>query len=97
MDTNLFLAVEEAESLGESKDDYIEAICTLTKHESATRTLLNALIDSALAEEWQEIEHRVDYQTKYTDREQAREDFLREYFSKLEPITGTAALICEKV
>ena len=82
--TSLFLAVEEAESHGESKDDYIEAICTLTNHESATRTLLNALIDSALAEEkqWQEIEHRVDYQTKYTDREQARKDFLREYFSK---------------
>ncbi|MBQ3441604.1 MAG: hypothetical protein IJG33_00045 [Selenomonadaceae bacterium] len=82
--TSLFLAVEEAENHGESKDDYIEAICTLTKHESATRSLLNALMDAVLLHEkqWQEIEHRVDYQTKYTDREQAREDFLREYFSK---------------
>ncbi len=82
--TNLFLAIEDAEIIGDARNDYYEAICTLTKHESATRTLLNALIDSALAEEkkWQEIEHRVDYQTKYTNREQAREDFLREYFSK---------------
>ena len=71
--TSLFLAIEDAEIISESKDDYIETICTLTKHESATSTLLNALIDSALAEEkkWQEIEHRVDYQTKYTNREQA--------------------------
>ena len=82
--TSIFLAVEEAERHGESKDDYIEAICTLTKHESATRTLLNALIDSALVEEkkWQEIEHRADYRAKYSSREQAREDFLHEYFSK---------------
>lgn len=82
--TSLFLAIEDAEIIGDARNDYYEAICALSKFESATRTLLDALIDSALAEEkkWQEIEHRTDYRAKYSSRAHAREDFLHEYFSK---------------
>ena len=82
--TKLFLKNEEAETCGDDRDDCYEAICTLSKHESATRTLLDALIYSTLAEEkkWQEIEQFDEFKAKYTSRVRAREDFLREYFSK---------------
>lgn len=84
--TPLFLKIEEAEQLAEERADIVEALCKLTPHEVATHTLLDALIQATLAEEsqWQEIEHRVDFQAHYQNREQARTDFLREYFSKPE-------------
>lgn len=82
--TSLFLKIEETEQIRDDIIDYRDAISELSKHDSATFALTNALMDAVLLHEkqWQEIEHRVDYQTKYTDREQARKDFLREYFSK---------------
>lgn len=82
--TELFLKIEETEQAGDSRFDCYEAICELSKHESATRALLDALIDSTLAEErkWAEIQNRVDFQAKYQTREQAREAFLKEYFHR---------------
>lgn len=80
----LFLEIETAESAFEDRDDYYETICELSKHEAATRILLDSLIFSVIAEEkqWQKIEQRADYQAKYTTREQARKDFLHLYFAR---------------
>lgn len=82
--SELFLKIEKAESIGEERDDIYEATCQISKHEIATRELLDAFIRVVLEEEktWQEIEHRVDYQAQFRNRQEARTAFLREYFRR---------------
>lgn len=80
--TPLHLKIEEAENLLDSVLELRDAICELSKYGDATNCLLNDFRDILLAKEklWREIENRVDYQAKYTSREQARADFLKAYF-----------------
>lgn len=82
--TELFLKIEEAESLHDEATELNEAIRDLARHYHPTAALLIAYTDAILAGEnlWREIESRVDYQAKYTSREQARADFLKEYFQR---------------
>lgn len=82
--TELFLKIEEAEVIGDEAAELNEAIRDLARHYHPTAALLIAYKAAILAEEnlWREIENRVDYQAKYTSREQARADFLKEYFQR---------------
>lgn len=82
--TELFLKIEEAELIGDEATELNEAIRDLARYYHPTAALLIAYRDAILAEEnlWREIESRVDYQAKYTSREQARADFLKEYFQR---------------
>ena len=77
--TELFLKIEEAENLSDTATEIFDAICELSKYGEATSRLLADFRNHILAKEnlWREIETRVDYQAKYTSREQARADFLK--------------------
>jgi hypothetical protein len=79
--TNLFLEIEQVENVRDDALSYFEAICALSTNEASTALLLNAFREAVLDTEnlWKEIEQREDFKARYADREQAHEDFIREY------------------
>ena len=75
MDKQLAFQIREAiESNGDAIDLY-DVICSLSTHEKATATLLDAYAQAVLETEsrWTQIEKRPDY--RYQSREQAVNDF----------------------
>ena len=80
--TSLHLALEPVIQLEDDSSDYRDTLCELSRHEQSTFAIVDKLIKTVIKKEemWREIENRVDYQAKYTSREQARADFLKAYF-----------------
>ena len=81
--TELFLRIEEAETIGDNANDCFEAICELSRHYQATVTLLEQFKFAVLSQEqhWQDIERREDFKAQFANRTSARKEFLREYFA----------------
>lgn len=83
--TNLFLEIERAETEFNEVSKLQEAIIELSRNDVAALVLTMALRDAAVNCEniWRNIEEREDFVAKYgDDRAKAREDYLRDYFSK---------------
>lgn len=80
MDRNLFLAIEPAEIAHDEACAISDAICELSRHYTATATLLaeykRLILDTEL--QWQKVEARPDYQS----RDDARADYLKRYFKE---------------
>ena len=85
MDRNLFLAIEPAEVAHDEACTISDAICELSRHYSATATLLaeykRLILETEL--QWQKVETRPDYH--YQSRDDARADFLKLYWKGEKP------------
>lgn len=81
---DLFLAIEPAEIARDEAIAISDAICELSRHYTATATLLAEYRKLILAAEshWREIEQRPDYH--YKSREDTRADYLRYYYQEEE-------------
>lgn len=76
----LFLKIEEAEQLRDESIAYSDALCDLSKNPVATYALAQAMKQAAVDAElqWRVIEQLPEFRARYSDRDQARADFLRE-------------------
>lgn len=84
MDTRLFLKIEEAETCRDDALAYREAIIRLTDNEPAVCVLLNEYREATLdaVDMWREIEQMPEFKSRYTSRDAARADFLREMWKE---------------
>ena len=82
--TKLFLKIEEAEHVRENAIDVSDAICDLSRHDLATSALIHEYTRLILDAErqWWIIEETPEFKEKYSNREQAQDDFLKAYFAK---------------
>lgn len=82
MDRNLFLAIEPAEIAHDEACTISDAICELSRHYSATATLLaeykRLILETEL--QWQKVEAQPDYH--YQSRDDARTAYLKRYFKE---------------
>ena len=78
MDTNLFLSIDNAEVEFTEAEQLHQAIIALSTNQTAADVLLCALRDAAVNHEiqWQIVEDMPEFKACYTDRDQARQDFL---------------------
>jgi len=84
LDKKLFFAIEKAEIELDEAADFEQAILDLSTRKTATLVLTMALRDAVVNAEniWQAIEKLPEFKACYSDRKQAREDYLRIYFDK---------------
>lgn len=84
MDIRLFLKIEEAETCRDDALAYREAIIRLTDNEPAVYVLLNEYREATIdaADMWRAIEQLPEYRERYTSRDAARADFLREMWKE---------------
>ena len=78
MDTNLFLAIDNAEEEFTEAEQLHQAIISLSTNQTAADVLLCALRDATInyAIQWQIVEDMPEFKACYTARDKAREDFL---------------------
>ena len=76
----LFLKIEEAEQIHDESIAYSDALCDLSKNPVATSALAQAMKQAAVNAEikWRAIEQLPEFRARYSDRDAARADFLRE-------------------
>ena len=81
MTRQLILAIEPAEIQHRRIEQLCEAIIALSTNETAADVLTTELKAAVLnhEKEWEKIEQRDDFKAKYSDRENAHEDFIRNY------------------
>lgn len=84
MDRKLYLKIEEAEQSRDESIAYSDALCDLSKNPVATSALAHEMRQAAVDSElkWQEVEQMPEFKSRYTSREDAHADFLRQYYSK---------------
>ena len=78
----LFLKIDEAENCRDEVTAYSDAICDLSKNPVATSALAMEMKKAAVDAEikWREIEQMPEYRARYSDRDSARADYLREVY-----------------
>lgn len=77
MDTNLFLAIDNAEEEFTEAEQLHQAIIALSTNQIAADVLLCALRDAAVNHEiqWQIVEDMPEFKACYKYRDKAREDY----------------------
>lgn len=77
MDTNLFLAIDSAESEFTEAEQLHQAIIALSTNQTAVDVLLCALRDATVNYEirWQIVEQTPEFKACYKDRDKASEDY----------------------
>ncbi len=81
----LFLKIEMAEQRRDDAEAYADAIVGLTQNPAATLLLVEAMKEAVADAElqWREIEQSAEFKARYTKRDDACADFLREMCSKI--------------
>lgn len=81
---SLFLKIEEAETCCDDAISISDAIAELSRNEVAVRVLIREMCEYVIDAEkkWREIEQMLEFKSRYTSRDEARADFLREMWKK---------------
>lgn len=81
---SLFLKIEEAETCRDNSLAFQEALVGLSNNPAASIVLANEMRAAAADAEiqWREIEQMPEFKSRYTSRDAARADFLREMWKK---------------
>lgn len=81
---SLFLKIEDAEIRRDATISISDAIAELSRNEVAARVLIREMCEYVIDAEkkWREIEQMPEFKSRYTSRDAARADFLRQYYSK---------------
>ena len=81
---SLFLKIEDAENRRDGAIGISDAIAELSRNEVATRVLIREMCEYVIDAEkkWREIEQMPEFKSRYTSRDAARADFLREMWKE---------------